>query len=107
MTEEDRPYAGKDEDINDKLVLDLAWERQQKKVCSTVQWEGWYGDSAVHNVRTTVVLACHARERANASKAAQLAEHNELPLCNTCRLAQLEPSDFRSSVLRVEVYVIL
>ena len=26
-------YAGKGEDINEKLVLDLAWERQQKKVC--------------------------------------------------------------------------
>lgn len=25
-------YGGQQEDINDKLVLDLAWERQQKKV---------------------------------------------------------------------------
>jgi hypothetical protein len=25
-------YGGQHEDINDKLVLDLAWERQQKKV---------------------------------------------------------------------------
>lgn len=25
-------YAGQSEDINDKLLLDLAWERQQKKV---------------------------------------------------------------------------
>ena len=25
-------YAGQQEDINDKLLLDLAWERQQKKV---------------------------------------------------------------------------
>ena len=33
MTEEvDRPYAGQEGEINDKLVLDLAWERQQKKV---------------------------------------------------------------------------
>lgn len=33
MAEEDlgRAYDGQD-DINDKLVLDLAWERQQKKV---------------------------------------------------------------------------
>ena len=30
--ETDRPYAGQETDINDKLVLDLAWERQQKKV---------------------------------------------------------------------------
>ena len=29
--EDDTPYHGQ-EDINDKLVLDLAWERQQKKV---------------------------------------------------------------------------
>ena len=29
---EDRPYAGQSDDINDKLLLDLAWERQQKKV---------------------------------------------------------------------------
>ena len=34
MTEEvDRPYAGQEGEINDKLLLDLAWERQQKKVC--------------------------------------------------------------------------
>jgi hypothetical protein len=33
MTDEvDRPYAGQEGEINDKLVLDLAWERQQKKV---------------------------------------------------------------------------
>ena len=25
-------YGGQQEDINDKLLLDLAWERQQKKV---------------------------------------------------------------------------
>ena len=25
-------YSGQSEDINDKLLLDLAWERQQKKV---------------------------------------------------------------------------
>lgn len=25
-------YQGQQEDINDKLLLDLAWERQQKKV---------------------------------------------------------------------------
>ncbi len=25
-------YEGAKDDINDKLVLDLAWERQQKKV---------------------------------------------------------------------------
>ena len=33
MAEEDlgTAYAGQD-DINDKLLLDLAWERQQKKV---------------------------------------------------------------------------
>jgi Ca2+-binding EF-hand superfamily protein len=32
MTDEvDRPYAGQEGEINDKLVLDLAWERQQKK----------------------------------------------------------------------------
>lgn len=29
-------YAGQQEDINDKLLLDLAWERQQKKVSSHV-----------------------------------------------------------------------
>ena len=29
---DDRPYAGQSDDINDKLLLDLAWERQQKKV---------------------------------------------------------------------------
>ena len=28
----DRPYAGQEGEINDKLLLDLAWERQQKKV---------------------------------------------------------------------------
>lgn len=27
-----RAYADGGEDINDKLLLDLAWERQQKKV---------------------------------------------------------------------------
>ena len=33
MSEEvDRPYAGQEGEINDKLLLDLAWERQQKKV---------------------------------------------------------------------------
>lgn len=31
MEEVDRPYAGQEGDINDKLLLDLAWERQQKK----------------------------------------------------------------------------
>ena len=30
--EVDRPYAGQEGEINDKLLLDLAWERQQKKV---------------------------------------------------------------------------
>ena len=25
-------YQGQDSDINDKLLLDLAWEKQQKKV---------------------------------------------------------------------------
>lgn len=28
-------YGGQQEDINDKLLLDLAWERQQKKVSSS------------------------------------------------------------------------
>ena len=34
MAEEDlgTAYGGQQEDINDKLLLDLAWERQQKKV---------------------------------------------------------------------------
>ena len=34
MAEDDlgTAYGGQQEDINDKLVLDLAWERQQKKV---------------------------------------------------------------------------
>lgn len=33
MTDEaDRPYSGQEGDINEKLLLDLAWERQQKKV---------------------------------------------------------------------------
>ena len=32
MDDTDRPYAGQEADINDKLLLDLAWERQQKKV---------------------------------------------------------------------------
>lgn len=38
MAEEDlgSAYSGQQEDINDKLLLDLAWERQQKKV----GWEG-------------------------------------------------------------------
>ena len=30
--EVDRPYAGQGEEINEKLLLDSAWERQQKKV---------------------------------------------------------------------------
>ncbi len=34
MAQEDlgTAYGAQAEDINDKLVLDLAWERQQKKV---------------------------------------------------------------------------
>ena len=38
MTDEaDRPYAGQEGDINEKLLLDLAWERQQKKVRMAVR----------------------------------------------------------------------
>lgn len=33
---DDRPYAGQEGEINDKLLLDAAWERQQKKVSNTV-----------------------------------------------------------------------
>lgn len=29
-------YGGQAEDINDKLLLDLAWERQQKKVSGSM-----------------------------------------------------------------------
>ena len=38
MADEDlgTAYAGQQEDINDKLLLDLAWERQQKKVNSHI-----------------------------------------------------------------------
>lgn len=37
MADEDsRPYAGQEGEINDKLLLDAAWERQQKKVSSAI-----------------------------------------------------------------------
>lgn len=38
MADEDlgTAYSGQQEDINDKLLLDLAWERQQKKVSPRV-----------------------------------------------------------------------
>lgn len=37
MADEDtRPYAGQEVEIQDKLLLDAAWERQQKKVSSAV-----------------------------------------------------------------------
>lgn len=52
MADEDsRPYAGQEGEINDKLLLDAAWERQQKKVSSAV-------GGCVHGWTQTSMQAC-------------------------------------------------
>ena len=35
MTEEDKPYTGQEGEINDKVVLDLAWEQE---ICIIGPW---------------------------------------------------------------------
>ena len=64
MAEEmDRPYAGQEGEINDKLLLDLAWERQQKKVrCAPAGRPGPRGRPSVQ----TVVLAGNSLGRPRA-----------------------------------------
>ena len=62
--EVDRPYAGQEGEINDKLVLDLAWERQQKKVLPTLQ-TSWTYDVPFRAVKT-VVLAGNSQGNARA-----------------------------------------
>ena len=45
QTDLGRAYSDGQEDINDKLLLDLAWERQQKKV-SCPECVGWACEAA-------------------------------------------------------------
>lgn len=69
MTDEDsRPYAGQEGEINDKLLLDAAWERQQKKVSSTVDGlvVGTHGCTQTNDANLCVrqrVPRCHASAR--------------------------------------------
>ena len=62
MTDEvDRPYAGQEGEINDKLLLDLAWERQQKKVAYLVaSWLRMWGGLRVHACKTELAAPAAA-----------------------------------------------
>jgi len=59
MTDEaDRPYSGHEGDINEKLLLDLDWERQQTKVRMAMRAR-WRVDVACCNL----YLSCRQGRR--------------------------------------------